>query len=58
MVGALTFEDPEQAMKRKTSDVAKSVWTAAGDAPIGASANFDLLRAAKKAQLELASREP
>jgi len=54
MVGALTFEDPEEAMRRKTSEVAKSVWTAAGDAPIGVSANFDLLRAAKKAQLELA----
>ncbi len=53
MVGALTFEELEEAMKRKTSDVAKSVWTAADDAPVVASAGFDLLKATKRAQLKL-----
>jgi hypothetical protein len=57
MVGALTFEDPEEAMKRKTTEVAKSVWTAVGDASDGASTGFDLLRATKRAQLKLARQE-
>ncbi len=55
-VGALTFEDPESAMKRKTGEVAKSVWAAAGSQPIGVSASADLLRAAKRAQMELTRR--
>lgn len=55
---ALTFEDQQEAMKRKTTEVAKSVWAAAGEQPIGVSAGFDLLRASKKAQIELITREP
>ena len=54
--GALTFEDPEEAMQRKTSEVAKSVWVAAGDAPAGKSAGFDLLKASKRAQIKLVKR--
>lgn len=57
-VNALTFEDQQEAMKRKTSEVAKSVWVAAGEEPIGVSVGFDLLRASKKAQVELATHKP
>lgn len=57
MVNALTFEDTEEAMKRKTVEVARSVWIEAAERPAGTSVGFDLLRAAKKAQLELATRE-
>lgn len=57
-VNALTFEDQQEAMKRKTGEVAKSVWAAAGEEPIGASAGFDLLRASKKAQMEVTAKKP
>lgn len=58
MVNALTFEDSEEAMRRKTTEVARSIWAAAGEEPIGESPSFDLLRAVKAAQLDLATREP
>jgi len=56
MVGALTLEDPNEAMKRKTSEVARSVWTAAETPPAGASSGLNLLRATKQAQRELTDR--
>jgi carbon-monoxide dehydrogenase iron sulfur subunit len=58
MTGALTFEDPEVAMRRKTADTAKSVWIAVGEERIGGCPGFDLLRAAKRAQLDTAGRRP
>jgi carbon-monoxide dehydrogenase iron sulfur subunit len=51
--GALTFEEPDQAMKRKTTEVARSVWEATEEPPIGTSAGFNLMKAIKKAQLGL-----
>jgi hypothetical protein len=56
MVGALTFEDPESAMKRKTAEVARSVWAVVDEEQVGGCPGFDLLRAAKRAQLETAGR--
>jgi len=52
----LTLEDPNEAMKRKTSEVARSVWTAAETPPAGASSGLNLLRATKQAQRELTDR--
>ncbi len=51
--GALTFEEPSRALKRKTDEVARSV---RAEVPAGTkSAGFDLLNAAKKAQTALKS---
>jgi carbon-monoxide dehydrogenase iron sulfur subunit len=49
--GALTFEEPSRAMKRKTDAVARSVSEGADVVllPVG----FNLLRAARKAQVEM-----
>ena len=49
--GALTFEEPSEAMKRQTNEVAKSV-CADTDAS-GKSPGFDLLKAVKKSMIQL-----
>jgi anaerobic carbon-monoxide dehydrogenase iron sulfur subunit len=50
-VGALTFEEPDAALKRKTDEVSRSVLDAR-ELP-AASEGFALLRAAKKAHADL-----
>ncbi len=50
--GALTFEEPSKALKRKTDEVARSV---RAEAVSTKSPGFDLLNAVKKAQTELKS---
>ena len=54
--GALTYEEPDQALKRKTDEVSRSVWSEAEERPAGGSAGFNLLNAVKKAEKELAHR--
>jgi carbon-monoxide dehydrogenase iron sulfur subunit len=47
----LTFEEPSEAMKRKTDAVARSITAAA--AQVELAPGFSLLGAVKKAQIEL-----
>jgi hypothetical protein len=52
-VGALTFEELDEALKRKTDEIGHSV-IQGGEPPAGDS--FTLLKAVKKAQCELTRR--
>ena len=54
-VGALTFEEIDEALKRKTDEVSYSVLEGS-ELPIGGSAAYALLKKFKKAQSELVSR--
>ncbi len=51
--GALTFEDADAALKRKTDEVSRSVWGPAEQRLPGRSEGFNLLNAIKKAEKEL-----
>jgi carbon-monoxide dehydrogenase iron sulfur subunit len=53
--GALTFEEMDDALKRKTDQVSHSV-IEGGEAPYGEPATYSLLKKAKKAQSELVRR--
>ena len=55
MPGALTFEEPDQAMKRRTGEVSQSIWASAEELPNPPSAGFNLLNVIKKAQIDLVS---
>ena len=55
-VNALTFEESDEAMKRRTSEVAESVWSPAEARPAGRSRAFDLLQTVKKAEKNLSGR--
>jgi carbon-monoxide dehydrogenase iron sulfur subunit len=54
-VGALTFEELDEALKRKTDEVGHSVILGA-ELPAGGSATFALLKASKKALSDLYRR--
>jgi anaerobic carbon-monoxide dehydrogenase iron sulfur subunit len=53
--GALTFEEPEKALKRKTDEVSRSVLKGM-DAPPESPLGFALLKAIKQTEIELARR--
>jgi anaerobic carbon-monoxide dehydrogenase iron sulfur subunit len=53
--GALTFEETDEAMRRKTGQVSWTVWSEPEESR-AAAAGFDLLRAIKKAEKDLACR--
>jgi anaerobic carbon-monoxide dehydrogenase iron sulfur subunit len=55
MVGALTFETLDDALKRKTDEVSHSVFRG-GELPPGGAATYALLKAVKKTQSELIRR--
>jgi anaerobic carbon-monoxide dehydrogenase iron sulfur subunit len=55
MVKALTFEELDEALKRKTDEVSHTV-IQGGELPPGCSATYALLKAAKKAQNDLIRR--
>ena len=50
--GALTFEEEDAALKRRTDEVSRSVWAADQDAASG-SPGWDLLNAVKKAEVTM-----
>ncbi len=54
-VGALTFEELDDALKRKTDEVSHSVMLE-GAPSVGASGSFAMLKAIKKAQTDLSRR--
>jgi len=54
-VGALTFEEMDEALRRKTDEVSHSV-IEGSELPSGGSANYTLLKKVKKAQSELVRR--
>lgn len=54
-VGALTFEEVDSALKRKTDEVSRSVLQG-GEQPASVPATYSLLKMTKKAQSELTHR--
>jgi hypothetical protein len=54
-VGALTFEELDEALKRKTDEVSYSV-VQGGEPPVQGLGAFALLKSVKKAQSELTRR--
>ena len=54
--GALTFEEPDEALKRRTKQVSLSVWTEAEGRPAAESAGFNILMQIKKSEKELSLR--
>jgi carbon-monoxide dehydrogenase iron sulfur subunit len=54
--GALTFEQPDEALKRRTRQVSLSVWTETEGRPAMESAGFNILRQIKKCEKELSLR--
>ena len=55
MVGALTYEEMDAAMKRKTDQVSHTAVAAAEQDETG-SAGFNLLKSVKRAEISLAGR--
>lgn len=55
MVGALTFEEPDAALKRRTDEVSRSVWSQ-GQPPQTESQGFNTLQAVKRAEKTLSRR--
>jgi carbon-monoxide dehydrogenase iron sulfur subunit len=53
---ALTFEESDAAMKRRTGEVSRSVWSPGQERPEGGSFGFNLLGAVKKAEQQLSER--
>ena len=51
--GALTFEEPDEALKRRTKQVSRSVWTETEGRPAFDSAGFNILMQIKKTEKEL-----
>lgn len=54
--GALTFEEPDEALRRKTDEVSRSVLNSEYQSASG-STTYALLKTSKKAQIELAYRK-
>jgi carbon-monoxide dehydrogenase iron sulfur subunit len=54
---ALTFEEQDESLKRKTDEMAKRISVGAEDREVPASPGFALLNMLKKAQLEMFGRK-
>jgi carbon-monoxide dehydrogenase iron sulfur subunit len=52
--GALTFEEQQTSLKRKTDDIARRISVGAEDREVSESPGFALLNTLKRAQVEIA----
>lgn len=55
--GALTFEEPEASLKKKTDEMARRISLGAAEREVSGSPGFDLLNTLKRIQVEMEEKE-